>query len=146
MVFLLQSGRCYEAEIFTILFPLRCGIAWYYFLPKSKYSDTGQKPGGVLTEIELILCGLFTPKSVTELKFCSCSVTPSLSLYSTLEERARRLFATKGVPLEKLDPSLFAKSKLPQAGESSKQRELAFLEAQVYRYTEMLGVCEGMMV
>lgn len=57
----------------------------------------------------------------------------------TLEERARRLFATKGVPLEKLDPSLFAKSKLPQAGESSKQRELAFLEAQVYRYTEMLG-------
>ena len=32
----------------------------------------------------------------------------------TLEERAERLFSTKGVPLEALDPSLFARSKHPQ--------------------------------
>ena len=42
--FLLQSGRCYKAVICTILFPLRCAIAWYYILLKSKFSDSGQKP------------------------------------------------------------------------------------------------------
>ena len=32
MVLLIQNGRCYKAEICSILFPLRCAIAWYYFL------------------------------------------------------------------------------------------------------------------
>ena len=27
-----------------ILFPLRCGFAWYHVLPKSKFSDSGRKP------------------------------------------------------------------------------------------------------
>ncbi len=65
---------------------------------------------------------------------------PSLSLHSTLEDRAQRLFSTKTVPLERLDPSLFAKSKDQRAKDPEKQKETAFLEAQVYRYTEILGV------
>ena len=43
-VLLLHSGRCYEAEICAILFLLRCPFIWYPFLPKSKFSDFGQKP------------------------------------------------------------------------------------------------------
>ena len=43
-VFLLHSGRCYEAEICVILFLLRCPFIWYPFLLNSKFSDFGQKP------------------------------------------------------------------------------------------------------
>ena len=43
-VILLLTGRCYEAEICTILFPLRYSFARYSFLPKPKFSDFGQKP------------------------------------------------------------------------------------------------------
>ncbi|XP_005098228.1 splicing factor 3A subunit 3 [Aplysia californica] len=63
----------------------------------------------------------------------------------TLEQRAQRLFGTKGKNLEELDPSLFAKSKPGKAGkvgknkDSEKQREIALLEAQVYRLSELLS-------
>ncbi|XP_031572757.1 splicing factor 3A subunit 3-like [Actinia tenebrosa] len=58
----------------------------------------------------------------------------------TLEERAQRLFSTKGVPLEKLDPSLFAKSRAGKGRESAeKQKEIAGIEAQVYHLSELLG-------
>ena len=33
--FLLPTGRCYGAEICTILLLLRCSFRWYAFLPKS---------------------------------------------------------------------------------------------------------------
>ncbi|KAI8520637.1 PREDICTED: splicing factor 3A subunit 3-like [Branchiostoma belcheri] len=61
----------------------------------------------------------------------------------TLEERAQRLFSTKGKSLEELDPSLFAKSK-PGKGKgakdvSEKQKEIASLEGQVYRLSEILS-------
>ena len=59
----------------------------------------------------------------------------------TLEERAKRLFATKGKPLETLDSSLFAKTKNPVGSEPTiHHKEIAFLEAQVYSYSELLGV------
>lgn len=56
----------------------------------------------------------------------------------TLEERAKRLFLTKGVPLGALDPSLFAKTK-SSAQEAEAQRQVAELEAIVYKYAELLG-------
>ena len=43
-VFLLLTGRCYEAEINVILLLLRCSFRWYPFLPGSKFSDFGRKP------------------------------------------------------------------------------------------------------
>ena len=59
--------------------------------------------------------------------------------YRTLEERAQRLFSTKGVPLERLDPALKARTK--QGKElDEKHEEIALLEAQVYAYIELLGV------
>ncbi|PVD28299.1 hypothetical protein C0Q70_10886 [Pomacea canaliculata] len=61
----------------------------------------------------------------------------------TLEERAQRLFSTKGKTLEQLDPALFAKSKPGKAGktgkETEKQKEIALLEAQAYRLAELLS-------
>uniref|UniRef100_A0A4W3JYJ7 Splicing factor 3a, subunit 3 n=1 Tax=Callorhinchus milii TaxID=7868 RepID=A0A4W3JYJ7_CALMI len=58
----------------------------------------------------------------------------------TLEERAQRLFSTKGKALESLDPSLFAKSKSRGTKkDSERNKEIAFLEAQVYEYIEILG-------
>jgi len=70
----------------------------------------------------------------------------------TLEERAQRLWITKGKNLQDLDATLFAKSKAGNkkggagtglagnnAGGETRHRELAFLEAQVYRFVEMLS-------
>ena len=47
-VFLLFTGRCYGAQICTILLLLRCSFRWYPFLPKSKFSDYGQKPWTII--------------------------------------------------------------------------------------------------
>ncbi|XP_054258220.1 splicing factor 3A subunit 3 [Macrosteles quadrilineatus] len=58
----------------------------------------------------------------------------------TLEERAQRLFSTKGK--KSLDPNLLAKSKPGKGGRSrdnERQREIASLEAQVYRLSEIVG-------
>ena len=48
VVLLLQNGRCYEAEICAILLLLRCPFRWNPFLPKSKFSDFGQKPWTII--------------------------------------------------------------------------------------------------
>ncbi|KAF3833618.1 hypothetical protein F7725_024822 [Dissostichus mawsoni] len=54
----------------------------------------------------------------------------------TLEERAQRLFSTKGKSLESLDPSLFAKN--PKAKgpkkDTERNKEIGFLEAQPIPY------------
>ena len=52
MVLLLHSGRCYEAEIYVILFLLRCPFIWYPFWPKSKFSDFGQKPWTIIRRFD----------------------------------------------------------------------------------------------
>ncbi|ELU04568.1 hypothetical protein CAPTEDRAFT_21598 [Capitella teleta] len=60
----------------------------------------------------------------------------------TLEERAQRLFGTKGKSLDDIDPAMFAKSKPGKAGknrDNERQREIAGLEAQVYRYAELVS-------
>ncbi|XP_071455361.1 splicing factor 3A subunit 3 [Hetaerina americana] len=57
----------------------------------------------------------------------------------TLEERAQRLFSTKGK--KSLDPSLLAKNKPGKAGrgkDNERQKEIANLEAQLYRFADLL--------
>jgi splicing factor 3A subunit 3 len=62
----------------------------------------------------------------------------------TLEERAQRLFGTKGKDIGELDPSLFAKNKGGGKGgpdksrESEKAREVGGMEAQIFRFAELL--------
>lgn len=57
----------------------------------------------------------------------------------TLEERAQRLFSTKGE--SSLDPNLLAKKqrKLGKGKNVEKQREIAILEAQVYKLAELVS-------
>ncbi|PFX19909.1 Splicing factor 3A subunit 3 [Stylophora pistillata] len=58
----------------------------------------------------------------------------------TLEDRAQRLFSTKGVPLDQLDPSFFAKSRAGKGRDNAqKQKDIAAVEAQIYHLTELLG-------
>ena len=72
----------------------------------------------------------------------------NLKCGGTLEERAQRLFLTKGKSLDALEPSMFARLKVGRGGapaaaaksrESERQYEIASLEAQVYRLAELLG-------
>ncbi|XP_032083894.1 splicing factor 3A subunit 3 [Thamnophis elegans] len=59
----------------------------------------------------------------------------------TLEERAQRLFSTKGKSLEALDPALFAKNPKTKGSkrDTERNKDVAFLEAQIYEYVEILG-------
>uniref|UniRef100_A0A3Q2H6Z9 Splicing factor 3a subunit 3 n=1 Tax=Equus caballus TaxID=9796 RepID=A0A3Q2H6Z9_HORSE len=59
----------------------------------------------------------------------------------TLEERAQRLFSTKGKSLESLDTSLFAKNPKSKGTkrDTERNKDIAFLEAQIYEYVEILG-------
>ena len=43
-----MEGAIYEAEICTIPLLLRCSFRWNPFLPKSKFSDFGQKPWTII--------------------------------------------------------------------------------------------------
>ena len=48
---------------------------------------------------------------------------------------------TVGVPLDQLDPSLFAKARAGKGRDNlQKQKEIAAVEAQIYHLTEVLGV------
>lgn len=48
-----------------------------------------------------------------------CSILSfSMFISRTLEERAQRLFSTKGLQMEDLDPSMFAKSKPGKTGKN----------------------------
>ncbi len=57
----------------------------------------------------------------------------------TLEDRAKRLFGTKGLQIEEIDKSLFAKGQGKNKGpsdqdkEAEKHKKIALLEAQVYK-------------
>ncbi|KAM4899408.1 splicing factor 3A subunit 3-like isoform 2-T2 [Sylvia borin] len=59
----------------------------------------------------------------------------------TLEERAQRLFSTKGRSLEEFDLSLFAKNPKTKGSkrDTERNKDVAFLEAQIYEYMEVLG-------
>lgn len=57
----------------------------------------------------------------------------------TLEERAQRLFMTKGKSLSELDPALQAKKKTKDGSSSIKNREVALMEAHVYWLAEQLS-------
>ncbi|XP_034253187.1 splicing factor 3A subunit 3 [Thrips palmi] len=55
----------------------------------------------------------------------------------TLEERAQRLFSTKGKA--EIDPALLAKSKPGRGRDTMKHKDIAALEAQVYKFAELLS-------
>uniref|UniRef100_A0A8D2M8V9 Uncharacterized protein n=1 Tax=Zonotrichia albicollis TaxID=44394 RepID=A0A8D2M8V9_ZONAL len=82
---------------------------------------------------ELALLGLDRLKSALLALGLKCG--------GTLEKCAQRLFSTKGKSLEALGPSLFAKNPKPKGSKRNMERnkDLAFLGAQIYEYVEVLG-------
>lgn len=82
---------------------------------------------------ELMSLGLDRLKSALQALSMKCG--------GALEDRAKRLFSTKGVSLENLKSSAFSKSRGKGKGMDNvkKQKEIASLEAQVYRLVEILG-------
>jgi len=109
-----------------------------------------KETGGALTHTgaHLDLSAFMSPEELANLgldRLKSALMALGLKCGGTLEERANRLFSTKGKALNDLDPSLFAKSKnkastaYKNAKESEKQKEIAANEAQVYRFAEILS-------
>lgn len=64
--------------------------------------------------------------------------------FRSLEERAARLFSTKGKRKDEWDQSMLTvrkeKSTVATASELQKMKQIAFLEAQCYFLIELLGV------
>jgi len=83
---------------------------------------------------ELMSLGLDRLKSALQALSMKCG--------GTLEERAKRLFGTKGVSLEDLKSTQGGKKgrgKSKGIDNAKRQRELAALESQVYRLVELVG-------
>nr|CAB3266000.1 splicing factor 3A subunit 3 [Phallusia mammillata] len=63
----------------------------------------------------------------------------NLKCGGTLDQRAERLFSTKGRTMDELKPSLFAKNKQSKKEDPNRGKDIAFLEAQVYHLMELLS-------
>merc|ERR1712051_857503 len=123
------------------------------FEPKfasGEFQGWPKETGGALTHTgaHLDLSAFSSPEELASLgldRLKSALMALGLKCGGTLEERANRLFSTKGKSLNDLDPALFAKSKGKastahrSAKELEKNREIAAMEAQVYRFAEILS-------
>ena len=72
----------------------------------------------------------------------SALVALGLKCGGTLEERAQRLFQTKGKKLSQLPPHFFSRTKSgkeTRSRENEKQKDIAVLEAQVYKFVKILS-------
>lgn len=109
-----------------------------------------KETGGALTHTgaHLDLSAFSSPEELASLgldRLKSALMALGLKCGGTLDERANRLFSTKGQALSDLDPALFAKTKGKassahrSAKELEKQKEIASMEAQVYRFSELLS-------
>jgi len=110
-----------------------------------------KETGGALahTGAHLDLSAFSTPEELASLgldRLKSALMALNLKCGGTLEERASRLFSTKGKNLSELDPSLFAKSNnkalkgsTGKSREAEKQKEIASMEAQIYRFSDILS-------
>jgi len=62
----------------------------------------------------------------------------NLKCGGTLQQRATRLFSTKGKSLDQLDSSLFAKNKNSKKTSTDEQYNIAMMEAKIYRLTDIV--------
>uniref|UniRef100_T1J1H1 Matrin-type domain-containing protein n=1 Tax=Strigamia maritima TaxID=126957 RepID=T1J1H1_STRMM len=106
-----------------------------------------KETGSVLTHAgaHLDLSAFSSPEELASLgldRLKSALMALKLKCGGTLEERAKRLFTTKGKQIDELDPTLVSKAKpgkASKAREAERQKEVAFLEAQMYRLIEILS-------
>jgi len=115
--------------------------------------DRGECPGwakeqqGAITHTgaHLDLSAFSTPEEVASLgldRLKSGLMALGMKCGGTLQERAERLFLTKGRDVSELAPHLFVKNK-PGKGargsDAAKQKEMAAMEAQIYRMAEIVA-------
>lgn len=104
-----------------------------------------KETGSVLTNVgaHLDLSAFSSPEELASLgldRLKSALMALSLKCGGTLEERAQRLFSTKGK--KSLDPNMLAKSKPGKnvrSKDSERQKDIAFLEAQVYKLADIVS-------
>ncbi|XP_078485903.1 splicing factor 3A subunit 3 [Ciona intestinalis] len=63
----------------------------------------------------------------------------NLKCGGTLEQRADRLFSTKGKNIHELNPALFSKAKNAKKEDKNRGKDTAFIEAKIYHMMEQLG-------
>ena len=104
-----------------------------------------KETGGALahTGAHLDLSAFSCPEELASLgldRLKSALMALGLKCGGTLEERAERLFSTKGKKLSELNPSIFAKNKPGKGGkkDTEKLKEVAAMECQVYWFAELL--------
>ena len=103
VLLLLLAGRCYEAEICTILLPFRCAFAWYPFFCQSQNFSFWPKT--------MDYSQAFLPK-------LSSFFVPLLGYYSSLEGAMKLKFAPFCSRLDVLLPGILflPKSKFSVSG------------------------------
>eukprot|EP00118_Oscarella_pearsei_P025401 m.308124 g.308124 ORF g.308124 m.308124 type:complete len:503 (+) comp43416_c0_seq1:22-1530(+) len=69
----------------------------------------------------------------------SALVALGLKCGGTLQERAERLFSTKGKDLKSLPATLFAKGRTAPKDVNERNKEMAYREAQIYFFVEVLA-------
>jgi len=113
---------------------------------KGEFPGWPRETGGALTHTgaHLDLSAFSCPEELASLgldRLKSALMALGLKCGGTLDERAVRLFSTKGKRLNDLNPTLFAKTKPGKGGrkDTEKLKEVASMEAQVYRFAELLG-------
>jgi len=97
------------------------------------------------TGAHLDLSAFSSPEELAKLgldRLKSALIALGLKCGGTLQERAERLFMTKGKKLTELNPALFAKTK-PGSKDGKrapeKMKEVAKIEANIYRFAELLA-------
>nr|CAG4650839.1 EOG090X03G1 [Simocephalus serrulatus] len=100
------------------------------------------------TGAALDLSAFSSPEELASLgldRLKSALMALGLKCGGTLEDRAKRLFGTKGLQIDEIDKSLFAKGQGKNKGtsehdkEAEKHKKVALLEAQIYKLIEILS-------
>lgn len=102
-----------------------------------------KEAGSAMTHTGAVL-DLSAFNSVTELgalgldRLKSALMAINLKCGGTLQERAERLFSTKGKSADEIDPALFAKGKNQKKKKSDDSLNIAAIEAKIYRMVDLL--------
>ncbi|XP_076819996.1 splicing factor 3A subunit 3-like [Clavelina lepadiformis] len=110
----------------------------------SEFPGWGKEAGSAMahTGAHLDLSAFSSAEELASLgldRLKSALMALNLKCGGTLDQRAERLYITKGKRMEDLKPSLFSKAKSSKREDPNKGKGVAFLEAQVYHLMDLLG-------
>uniref|UniRef100_H2YT67 Matrin-type domain-containing protein n=1 Tax=Ciona savignyi TaxID=51511 RepID=H2YT67_CIOSA len=111
---------------------------------KVEFPGWGKEAGSAMTYAgaHLDLSPFSSPEELASLgldRLKSALMALNLKCGGTLDQRADRLFITKGKNINELDPSLFSKAKTTKKEDKKRGKDIAFIEARIYHMMELLG-------